>query len=150
MNAAAAPPEPRSSYRFGSFELHPQERRLLANGAPVSVGARALDLLLVLVRHAGLLVSKDTLLAEAWPGLVVEENNLQVQVSSLRKVLGSAAIETVAGHGYRFTPATSRNQNGGSALGTPRVHNLPQPLTSSSVTKMISPTTLAFSSIRDC
>lgn len=130
MNTPGSPALRLPPCRFGSFELHPDERRLLADGMPVALGARALDLLLVLVRHSGLLVSKDTLLAEAWPGLVVEENNLQVQVSTLRKVLGPLAIETVSGHGYRFTPATSRIEAGSSDLGAPSVHNLPQPLTS--------------------
>lgn len=49
------------------------------------------------------MVGKDELLARVWPGVVVEENNLTVQISSLRKVLGNAAIATVAGRGYRFT-----------------------------------------------
>src|SRR5262245_32454471 len=91
------------SYRFGRFELQPRERRLLAGGAPLSVGPRAFDLLVALVDRAGHLVTKDELLARIWPNLVVEENNLQVHVSALRKILGPGAIATVAGRGYRFT-----------------------------------------------
>ena len=70
----------------------------------------AFDVLVVLVERAGALVSKEALLASAWPGLVVEENNLQVQVSALRKLLGAQAIATVPGHGYRFASAVSRTE----------------------------------------
>lgn len=78
-------------------------RRLLrADGEPTQLGARAIDVLLVLVRHRERIVSKDQLLDEVWPGLVVEENNLQVQVSALRKVLGAHTIATVPGRGYQF------------------------------------------------
>jgi len=69
---------------------------------PVAVGARAFDLLVVLVERAGQLVAKNDLLTSVWPGLVVEENNLQVQISALRKVLGPSALATIPGRGYRF------------------------------------------------
>jgi TolB-like protein/Tfp pilus assembly protein PilF len=95
---------PTSQYRFGRFSLVPAERRLLADGEPQSIGPRAFDVLVALVRRAGQLVTKSELLDQVWPGLVVEENNLQVQVSALRKILGPDAIATVAGKGYRFTP----------------------------------------------
>lgn len=87
----------------GGFEVRPAERRVLANGQPVALGARAFDLLLALIEQRERVVGKDELLARVWPGVVVEENNLTVQISSLRKVLGNAAITTVAGRGYRFT-----------------------------------------------
>jgi DNA-binding winged helix-turn-helix (wHTH) protein/tetratricopeptide (TPR) repeat protein len=90
------------SYRFGRFELCPATRKLLVEDQPVALGARAFDVLLALIERRERLVTKDELLALAWPGLVVEENNLQVQVSTLRKVLGNGVIETVAGKGYRF------------------------------------------------
>ena len=90
-------------YTAGGFEVRPAERRVLAHGEPVALGARAFDLLLVLIEHRDRVVGKDELLARVWPGTVVEENNLTVQVSSLRKVLGNDAITTVAGRGYRFT-----------------------------------------------
>lgn len=88
--------------RFGHFALEPAQRRLLADGQPVSLGARAFDLLVILVARAGQLVSKHELLTLVWPGLVVEENNLQVQVSLLRKLLGPSALATIPGRGYRF------------------------------------------------
>ena len=89
--------------RFGSIEVQPQQRRLIVEGRDVAVGARAFDVLVALAERAGSLVSKNDLLELAWPGVVVEENNLQVQVSSLRKVLGPNAIATIPGRGYRFT-----------------------------------------------
>ncbi len=94
--------------RFGSFELLPDDRRLLADGAPVALGARAFDLLVALVARAGQLVSKNDLLELVWPGLVVEENNLQVQVSALRKLLGPSALATIPGRGYRFALPVER------------------------------------------
>ena len=102
MNHPAATERRRDSHRFGDFELQPAERRLLANGQPVALGARAFDLLVVLVERAGQLVAKNDLLTLVWPGLIVEENNLQVQISTLRKVLGQSALATIPGRGYRF------------------------------------------------
>lgn len=90
---------------FDTFELRLDERRLLHGGLPVALGARAFDLLAVLIEHRERVVAKHELLALVWPGLVVEENNLTVQVSALRKVLGAQALATVAGHGYRFVLA---------------------------------------------
>lgn len=91
--------------RFDRFELRPAERVLLAEGQPVTLGSRAFDLLVCLVTHHDRVVSKGEVLEQVWPGLVVEENNLAVQVSVLRKVLGAGAIATVSGRGYRFTLA---------------------------------------------
>lgn len=116
-------------YRFGKFELLPQQRRLLDSGRPVSLGHRAFDVLVALVERAGNVVAKDELLGVAWPGLVVEENNLQVQVSALRKVLGPSAIATSAGHGYRFTLDLAAAGARPATAHAPR-HNLPPTLTS--------------------
>ena len=96
--AAAASPE----FRFGDFRLRPAERQLLRGGADMALTARAFDVLLALVEHAGQLVSKEALMQRVWAGLVVEDNNLAVQVGVLRKLLGADAIATVPGHGYRF------------------------------------------------
>src|SRR5436190_5208254 len=91
------------SYRFGRCELNPVTRQVLVDGAPAALGGRAFDVLLALVERSERLVTKDELLEIAWPGLVVEENNLQVQISSLRKLLGPQVISTIPGRGYRFT-----------------------------------------------
>jgi len=116
-------------YRFGRFELQPSERRLLSDDQPIAVGPRAFDLLVTLVERAGELVTKDELLARVWPRLVVEENNVQVQASALRRILGPKAIATVVGRGYRFTPSVEPIV---AEHGHPRArpHDLPQPLTS--------------------
>src|SRR5271155_94124 len=93
--------------RVGAFERYPAERRLCAAGKPVELGARAFDLLLVLVEHQGRLVTKSTLLERVWPRLVVDENNLPAQIAGLRRVLGAGAIRTVPGFGYRLELAVS-------------------------------------------
>ena len=95
-------------FRFDRFEVRVAERRLLDGGKPASLGARAFDVLVWLIEHRERLVTKEELLDAAWPGLVVEENNLSVQVSMLRKVLGPSAIATVAGRGYRFAAEVSQ------------------------------------------
>ena len=100
-NPTASTPDA-TSRRFGRFELRSRERVLLADGVPVALGARAFDLLVALAERPGTLITKDDLLAMVWPGLVVEENNLQVQVSTLRKILGQSALATIPGRGYRF------------------------------------------------
>lgn len=91
--------------RFGNAELRPPERALLLDGQPAAVGARAFDVLLTLVEHRDRVVPKSELFDRVWPGLVVEENNLQVQISALRKLLGPQAIATIPGRGYRFSAA---------------------------------------------
>jgi DNA-binding winged helix-turn-helix (wHTH) protein/TolB-like protein/Flp pilus assembly protein TadD len=95
------------AYGFGPFRLIPAERRLLRDGTPIELTPKAFDTLVVLVRHAGQLVTKDALMEAVWPDTVVEENYLSVNISKIRTALGETArdaqyIETVVGHGYRF------------------------------------------------
>src|SRR6266568_7339155 len=124
-----ASPGPPERYRFGSFELQPDNRRLLKDGATIVLRPRAFDLLAALVDHAGHLVTKDQLLDRVWPKAVVEEAALHVQMSALRKVLGADAITTVSGRGYQFTlPVTKGNGEANRASGSK--HNLPYRLTS--------------------
>jgi non-specific serine/threonine protein kinase len=124
------------TYRFGRFELQPEERRLLADGLPVHLGSHAFDLLVALAERSGHLLSKDKLLEIVWPRVVVEENTLQVHMSALRKVLGADAIATVPGRGYRFVPEVDRLEGpepAGLRIATPPApakHNLPLSLTS--------------------
>jgi pimeloyl-ACP methyl ester carboxylesterase/DNA-binding winged helix-turn-helix (wHTH) protein len=94
-------------YRFGPFHLDVRERRLLRGGDVISVRVKVFDTLVVLVENAGRLVTKQELLDAVWPETTVEENNLNHNVSVLRKALGERAtgqhyIETVARVGYRF------------------------------------------------
>lgn len=92
-----------NALRFSGWELHPVERRLTVLGAPAQIGSRAFDVLLALINRSGEVVRRDDLLDAAWPGLVVEENNLSVQIAALRKVLGHQVIATIPGIGYRFS-----------------------------------------------
>jgi adenylate cyclase len=89
----------------GGVQVRPDQRQVLVSGKAVALGARAFDLLLVLIEHRDRVVGKDELLDRVWPGVEVEENNLTVQISALRKILGAGAISTVTGRGYRFTLA---------------------------------------------
>jgi DNA-binding winged helix-turn-helix (wHTH) protein len=96
------------AYRFGQFELNPATRQCLPTASRWRSRPRRSDVLLALVERSDRMVSKDELLGLAWPGVVVEENNLQVQISALRKVLGPDAIATIAGRGYRFALALEK------------------------------------------
>ena len=101
------------AFVFGPFRLLAARRELLAHGVPVALGQRAFEILLTLVGRHGQLVTKDELMAEVWPGVVVEENNIQVHISAVRKVLAAAGdgepyLLTVAGRGYRFVAPVER------------------------------------------
>ncbi|WP_298829781.1 tetratricopeptide repeat protein [uncultured Piscinibacter sp.] len=93
----------RFDYVMGPVSIRPNERCVYVHGQPLALGARAFDLLLALVERRDRVVGKEELLALVWPGAVVEEGNLSVQVSTLRKALGEKVISTVPGRGYRFT-----------------------------------------------
>ena len=105
------------AYVFPPYRLLPSKRQLLCDVAPVKLGGRAFDLLVSLVERRDRTVSKNEIMDLVWPKLVVEENNLQVHIVALRKVLGHPAIATVPGRGYRFTlPVT---QEGADPLAPP-------------------------------
>lgn len=89
---------------FGRFRFIIPSRELSADGIPIALGSRAREVLSVLIEARGELVTKDELLSRVWPTTIVEENNLQFQISSLRKALGPDRdlIRTVSGRGYRF------------------------------------------------
>ena len=100
---AAAQSPGSGNLRFAErYELQPLERRLLVDGEPAALGARAFDLLLALAAQPGVLRTKNELMEAVWLGVVVEEGNLATQISALRKVLGGDVIVTIPGRGYRF------------------------------------------------
>jgi predicted ATPase/DNA-binding winged helix-turn-helix (wHTH) protein len=122
-----------TSYRFGDgpvFELQVRERRLLADGKAVPLGSRALDILVVLAQRSGQVVRRSELIERVWGPVAVEENNLNVQISALRKVLGARLIATIPGRGYCFTPVTQASTAPAPAQAPERFKtNLPATLT---------------------
>ena len=103
---------PGAVVRFGPFTLVQGERLLLREGTAVELGGRAMDVLLVLVARANTVVSKQELLALAWPGVVVSDGSLRFQITMLRQALGDGAdgaryIANIVGRGYSFVAAVS-------------------------------------------
>jgi DNA-binding winged helix-turn-helix (wHTH) protein len=97
---------------FGRFRLDLGRRELLRDGQPVRIHRRALGILCALAEAKGEIVSKDELMARLWPDRIVEEGNLHVHVSALRKALdehdgGHSLVATVPGRGYRLTDRSS-------------------------------------------
>lgn len=96
------PPEEGPVYRFGEAELDIPAQELRIEGRRAPLGARGIGLLRMLVERRRAAVTKHELLDTVWRGVIVEENNLQVQISTLRRLLGPQAIATIPGRGYRF------------------------------------------------
>jgi len=99
-------PQP-SAYEFGEFRIEAGKRLLLRDGAPVPLTPKAFDTLLHLVQNRQRIVEKDELMQVIWPDTTVEENNLNQNISTLRRVLGESRgenryIATIPGKGYRF------------------------------------------------
>jgi DNA-binding winged helix-turn-helix (wHTH) protein len=112
-------------HEFGRFQVLLRRRKLLSEAVPIELGTRAFDLLLVLLEADGALVTKEELLGRVWPGIVVAEENLKVQISALRKALGENRdfIHTEFGRGYRFTAAVRSTADWtGCRLSTRRRH----------------------------
>jgi predicted ATPase/DNA-binding winged helix-turn-helix (wHTH) protein len=123
---------------FGPFRLLATQRLLLEGDTPVRLGSRAFDILAVLVERAGEVVGKEELIARAWPQTVVEESNLKVQVSALRRALGDGQgdhryIISVPGRGYNFVAAVLHEEPAEAAppptVAPALVHNLPLAMT---------------------
>jgi Tol biopolymer transport system component/DNA-binding winged helix-turn-helix (wHTH) protein len=95
-------------YEFDDFQLEPDERKLMRRGQLVPLHGKAFEMLLVLIRNRGRLLTKDELFQLVWPDQIVEESNLTVNMSAIRRALGERAssphyITTISGRGYRFT-----------------------------------------------
>src|SRR5215468_5042640 len=95
------------AYKFDNFVLDVGNRELLRDSVPVALSGKAFDMLVALVEGRGQLISKDELFSRVWPNQIVEESNLTVQVSAIRKVLGDRSgspryLVTIPGHGYKF------------------------------------------------
>src|SRR5258706_3886442 len=103
-----------AAIRFGSFCLLPVQRVLLENDAPIRLGNRALDILVLLVERAGEFVSSEEIVSRVWPTTVVVEGNLRVHIAGLRKALGDGRggqryIVNVPNRGYSFIAAISHS-----------------------------------------
>jgi eukaryotic-like serine/threonine-protein kinase len=112
------PAETKVLYEFGNFRCDPRERLLVCDGKPVSLSPKSFEILVVLVQNSGRLLTKDELMQKVWPDSFVEEANLTVNVSALRKVLGETSggqqyIETVSKLGYRFVAPVRENRDEG-------------------------------------
>ncbi|HKS14967.1 MAG TPA: response regulator [Pseudomonas sp.] len=108
--------------RLGNALVSLERREAFLDGKPLPLGGRAFEVLATLVRARGRVVTKDELFSQVWSGTVVEDNNLQVQISILRKTLGDKkVIQTVARRGYRLAADLSPGQS-------PMAQGLPEPL----------------------
>jgi DNA-binding winged helix-turn-helix (wHTH) protein len=123
---------------FGPFRLHAAQRLLLEGDKLVRLGSRAFDILAALVERAGQVVGKEELIARAWPQTFVEESNLKIQVSALRRALGDGQgghryIVTVPGRGYNFVAPVSPEELSRAppppTIASASVHNLPLAVT---------------------
>src|SRR5262245_57837064 len=115
--------EPQSGpiYEFGAFRVNVAERKLLKGGSPVPLTPKAFDVLLLLVENGGRVVQKDELISRVWADSFVEEGNLKVTVSMLRKALEEGAgeqryIETIPKRGYRFVATVNELEWRGTEL----------------------------------
>jgi DNA-binding winged helix-turn-helix (wHTH) protein len=103
---------------FGPFHLVVSERLLTKEGAPVELGARALDILIVLISTPNEIVSKKDLMSRVWPDVIVEEGSLRFHIAGLRKAVGEGTggaryIATLAGRGYSFVAPITRSSDRG-------------------------------------
>jgi predicted ATPase/DNA-binding winged helix-turn-helix (wHTH) protein len=123
---------------FGAFRLFPAQELLLEGETPLRIGNRALEILKLLVERAGVLVTKDDLVARVWPNTIVEEGNLRVHMAALRRALGDGQagnrfVATIPGRGYRFVAPVSvltRPQSSSvQVVPLKSAHNLPVRLT---------------------
>src|SRR6267154_3038842 len=126
---------------FGPYRLLASQRLLLECDQPVRLGSRAFDILAALVKRAGEVVAKEQLSARAWPQTFVEEANLKIQMSALRRALGDGQsgnryVLTVPGRGYNFVAPVRREETLRAASAPPAPSTMPHNLPFA-VTRMI-------------
>jgi DNA-binding winged helix-turn-helix (wHTH) protein/TolB-like protein len=119
-------------FEFGQFRFDPAEHLLLRDGKPVSLTPKAFEILQILLMSSGRLLSKEELMSRIWPNSFVEEANLTVNISALRKALGDRPdggdyIETVPKHGYRFVAEVTELLEEAEAASRPQVRIVVQP-----------------------
>ncbi|WP_132661693.1 ATP-binding protein [Rhizobium azibense] len=119
---------------FGEFRLYPGRHLLVKDQEPVAIGSRALDILIALTERPGELVTKDELIARAWPNSIVEESNLRAQIAVLRKALSEdhsapRYIAAVPSRGYRFIAPLSHSEVASKPAEEAAPNNLPRQLT---------------------
>lgn len=124
------PPGPQQIYEFGPFRVDGTERTLLRDGSPIALTDKVFELLWLLVQNRGHALAKAELMQALWPDTVVEENNLTVNMSTLRKALGESAgqrryIETLSRRGYRFVADVREPPLGALPLGALPLPTLP-------------------------
>ena len=122
-------------YDIGPFRLDSAAGVLTKAGVPMALGARAVAVLTTLVKRTNEYVPKGSIMDAAWPGVVVEESNLAVQISAIRRVLsqvpgGEHWIETLARRGYRFVGPVTELPDDRQDPSSSKRSNLPEPLTS--------------------
>ncbi|HEX7285984.1 MAG TPA: winged helix-turn-helix domain-containing protein [Candidatus Angelobacter sp.] len=126
------PQETKALYEFGNFRCDPREHLLLYEGNPVSLAPKAFEILVVLIQSNGRLLTKDQLMQQVWPDSFVEESNLTVNISALRRALGESPggqqyIETVPKRGYRFVaPVTETQESPSAAASASQKETMPQ------------------------
>jgi predicted ATPase/DNA-binding winged helix-turn-helix (wHTH) protein len=132
VNPGTSPTDGRA-ISFGPFRLLSAQRLLLEGDKPVRLGSRAFDILAALVERAGEVVGKEELISRAWPQTFVEESNLKIQVSALRRAIGDGQgghryVVTVPGRGYNFVAPISPEESSRTpppTIAPAGLHNLP-------------------------
>ena len=129
-------PETKALYEFGRFRCDPAEHLLFCEGKAVSLAPKAFEILLILIKSNGRLLTKDEMMQKVWPDTFVEDANLTINISALRKLLGDSTgdqqfIETVPKRGYRFIVPVKQFHDDGKAS---------EPMHSPEIARVVAPT----------